>query len=181
MFVCRPATPEPPSRSAKPGVISNGFRRQLLLAAGQHPEFAVIVQKSHGRAETVARSLRLAEDNNYRTVVHLLKPGEPDGARDQVERRGLKYQTIEVSDVRLGQAVEEFNRVLGAADNQPVFVYDRDGTLAGPLWYLRFRSVDRLADEEARRKATSLGLRDDGTGDSISLWVAIQEYLRKNK
>jgi protein tyrosine phosphatase (PTP) superfamily phosphohydrolase (DUF442 family) len=178
-----PGTPEPPAASAKPAVVEQRIppAASPSLPVGI-PEFAVIVpEKVTAGQKPSLEAFDWLKSNNYRTVVHLLKPGEPDGARAQFERRGLKYQTIEVSDARLGQAVEEFNRAISAADSQPVFVYDRDGSLAGPLWYLRFRSVDRLADDEARRKATSLGLRDDGTGDSISLWVAIQEYLRKNK
>jgi protein tyrosine phosphatase (PTP) superfamily phosphohydrolase (DUF442 family) len=169
-----PSTKEPPVASAKPS-------ESPSLPVGI-PEFAVIVpEKVTAGQKPAIEAFDWLKSNNYRAVVHLLKPGEPDGARSEVERRGLKYVTIEVSAEKLGHAADEFNRIINASENQPVFVYDRDGTLAGPLWYLRFRAVDRLPDEEAKRKATALGLRDDGTGDGINLWVAIQEYLRKNK
>lgn len=184
-----PGTTEPPVASAKPGVIEQRIPPAASPSAPSAspslpvgiPEFAVIIpEKVTAGQKPSLEAFDWLKSNNYRTVLHLVKPGEPDGARAQVERRGLKYQTIEVSAQNLGKAIEEFNRAVSATDNQPLFVYDRDGTLAGPLWYLRFRTVDRLPDEEARRKATTLGLRDDGTGDSINLWVAIQEYLRKN-
>ena len=177
-----PATPEPPVSAAKPAVIEQRIppAASPSLPVGI-PEFAVIVpEKVTAGQKPSLEAFDWLKSNNYRTVVHLLKPGEPDGARAEVERRGLKYHTIEVSAQDLGKAVEDFNRTVGAADQQPVFVYDRDGTLAGPLWYLRFRTVDRLPDDEAKRKATTLGLRDDGTGDSIELWLAIQKHLGKN-
>lgn len=176
-----PGTSEPPIASAKPAVTEQRIPAASPTLPVGIPEFAVIVaDKVTAGQKPALEGIDWLKNNNYRTVVHLLKPGEPDGARAEVERRGLKYQTLEVASDDLAKVVDRFNRLITASENQPVFVYDRDGTLAGPMWYLRFRTVDRLPDEEARKKATSLGLRDDGTGDSISLWVAIQEYLRKN-
>jgi hypothetical protein len=54
--------------------------------------------------------------------------------------------------------VDEFNRLLADTQSQPVFVYDRDGSLAGSLWYHHFRLAMNLADDEARARASRLGL-----------------------
>jgi hypothetical protein len=169
-----PSTKEPPVASAKPS-------ESPSLPVGI-PEFAVIVpEKVMAGQKPATEAFDWLKSNNYRTVLHLLKPGEPDGARAEVERRGLKYVTIEVSAERFAHVMDEFNRNINASENQPIFVYDRDGMLAGPLWYARFRTVDRLPDEEANRKAKALGLRDDGTGDSINMLVAMRVYVEKKK
>jgi hypothetical protein len=83
-----------------------------------------------------------------------------------------------VSPETLQQASEEFDRIVNHKPNHPLFVYDADGLRVGSLWYLYFRVVDRLADDAARRKAATLGLREESQGEAGTLWVAIQQYLR---
>ncbi len=73
--------------------------------------------------------------------------------------------------------VDEFNRLVRDVVSQPVFFYDRDGSLAGGLWYLYFRSVEQFSDDVARFRAGSLGLREDREGPHRDMWLAIQNYL----
>jgi hypothetical protein len=72
---------------------------------------------------------------------------------------------------------DEFNRLVGDRAAQPLFVYDREGMLAGGLWYLHFRIIDGLSDEPARVKAASLGLKEDANGAHRGMWLAIQKLL----
>ena len=67
--------------------------------------------------------------------------------------------------------------VVSHAKNQ--FVYDADGSLTGPLWYLYFRRFERLDDDTARAKAERLGLKF-GERDQRLGWLAVQDFLAKN-
>ena len=123
--------------------------------------------------------LEWLQANQYRAVLHIRLPGQDDSAdRQQVEKRGMKYLSLEVSPQTLSrQVVDAFNRIVNDPLNHPLFVYDKDGTLAGGLWYLHFRTVDRASDDVARAKAVRLGLRDDPNGANPEMWLAIQKYL----
>jgi protein tyrosine phosphatase (PTP) superfamily phosphohydrolase (DUF442 family) len=122
-------------------------------------------------------------DNGYRTVLHIKQADEDDSAdRQIVEKRGLRYLALSVAPTTLSRAtVDEFNRIVADAGRQPLFVYDRDGTLAGALWYLHFRMVGRDSDETARTKAGRLGLKIDGSGAPRDIWLAIQRLLTESK
>jgi hypothetical protein len=57
--------------------------------------------------------------------------------------------------------------------NRPLFIYDKDGSLAGALWYLHFRMIDQQSDETARAAAARIGLKEEHK----DLWLAIQKIL----
>src|SRR5262249_1911621 len=128
------------------------------------PSFPVgISQFAVVKPERVATGLRphptdgLAwlQAKGYRTVLHLRLPGE-DGTADRrlIERTGLKYVGLELSaDTLTRDLAERFNQLVADPLNQPLFVYDKDGTLAGPLWYLYLRLEEKLPDDKARAQA----------------------------
>jgi len=118
----------------------------------------------------------------YKTVLNVHKPGEDDAAdRRMFEKRGMKYLSLEVSPQTLGKGtVDTFNRIVEESE-RPLFVYDRDGVLAGGLWYLHFRTAGKLSDEEARSRAGRLGLKTDADGDARTMWVAIQKLLSEQQ
>jgi hypothetical protein len=72
--------------------------------------------------------------------------------------------------------VEEFSRIARDGAGYPLFVYDRDGSLAGGLWYLHFRTAEGATDEAARVRAAALGLREDRDGHR-EMWQAIRKLL----
>jgi protein tyrosine phosphatase (PTP) superfamily phosphohydrolase (DUF442 family) len=118
--------------------------------------------------------------NGYKTVLQIRAPGENgDGDRQLLEQRGLKYLTLEVSPKTLTpEVVDKFNQIVADPANRPLFIYDKDGSLAGALWYLHFRTADKLSDDEARKKAAALGLKEETTGPNGELWLAIQAFVR---
>lgn len=118
--------------------------------------------------------------NGYKTILHIHKPGEDEAAaRRLFEKRGLKYLSLEVAPANLTKAViDQFNQAIADAGNQPLFVYDRDSSLAGGLWYLHFRLSDNLSDEKARAEAGRLGFKEDRDGEHRTMWVAVQNYLK---
>jgi hypothetical protein len=118
-------------------------------------------------------------DAGYRTVLHLRKPGEDDAAdRKLVTKRGMTFASLEVSPQTLTSAVfDEFSKVVAGAKTGKLFVYDGDGVLAGGLWYLYFRAVEKDSDETARLKAARLGLKENAEGEAKAMWVAVQKVL----
>jgi protein tyrosine phosphatase (PTP) superfamily phosphohydrolase (DUF442 family) len=123
------------------------------------------------------------KDNGYKTVLHVHLPGEEDAAdRRQVEKRGLKYLGLEISAQALTRTqLDDFNHIVGDSAARPLFVYDRDGSLGGALWYLHFRTIGQETDRDARVKAGRLGLKDDQTEEGKLLWLAIQRVLGELK
>jgi hypothetical protein len=119
------------------------------------------------------------QTNGYRTVLHIRRPGEDDAAdRRQVEKRGMKFVSLELSPQTLTrEIVDQFNHLVGDVSCLPLFVYDRDGVLQGGLWYLHFRIVDLAPDEVARIRAGQLGLKDDQAPEQREMWLAIQKFL----
>jgi len=143
-------------------------------------QFVIVKDKvANGPRPMLDDGLDWLRTNGYRTVLHIRPPGEDDTAdRKQVEKRGMRYLTLEVAPETLTrQTVEEFSRVVQDATGYPLFVYDRDGALAGALWYLDFRLTQRDSDETARVRASGLGLREDREGTHRAMWLALQKLL----
>jgi protein tyrosine phosphatase (PTP) superfamily phosphohydrolase (DUF442 family) len=144
------------------------------------PQFAMARDKvASGLRPALEDGLDWLEANGYKTVLCIHEPGEQLAAdRKQVEKRGMKFIALEVSALTLNKKViDEFNRLVGDAGLQPLFVYDRDGALAGSLWYLHFRLTQGASDEKARQQANPLGLREDRDGLHRDMWLAVQKYL----
>lgn len=119
----------------------------------------------------------------YRTVLHLKLPGEDATAiRNEVERRNLRYVALEVSPQTLQrELVQRFSELLADRSLQPIFVTDRDGTIAGAMWYLHYRLAGKLSEEEARRRAVQHGLPETDTRPEVAAWwLAVQNVLKTN-
>jgi protein tyrosine phosphatase (PTP) superfamily phosphohydrolase (DUF442 family) len=143
------------------------------------PQYAVVKDRvASGRRPLLDDGLDWLRENGFRTVLHLRPPGEDDATdRKEVEKRGLKYVSLEVSPQTLTRKlVEDFTRLARDAAGYPLFVYDRDGSLAGGLWYLHFRMAEGMPDEAARLRAGALGLREDRDSHR-EMWVAIRQLL----
>jgi hypothetical protein len=143
------------------------------------PQFASVRPRVASGLKPSLEGLDWLRSNGYRTVLHIRRPGEDDTAdRRQVEeRRGMKYVSLELSPQNLREAIDQFNHLVGEVSCLPLFVYDRDGTLQGFLWYLHFRIVDLASDEEARIRAGRLGLKENQSDEQREMWLAVQKYL----
>ena len=131
------------------------------------PQFAAGEEACASGLQPYARRPDLAaSDNGYRTVLHVRLPGEDDSAdREQIEKRGLQLPRLELSPETLTkEKTKEFNRIVNDESNLPLFVYDRDGMLAGGLWYLYLRTSEILSDDDARTKAARSASGRTSTG-----------------
>lgn len=99
----------------------------------------------------------------YKTVVFLRTPAEDDTTdRRQAEKRDLKFVSWEVTPEGLSKAfVDEFNQVVGDTAGRPIFVYAKDGNTAAAVWYLHLRTAEFLTHDEARLRASQLGLTNE--------------------
>jgi protein tyrosine phosphatase (PTP) superfamily phosphohydrolase (DUF442 family) len=143
------------------------------------PQFAGVRDRVSTGQKPSLDGLDWLKSAGYRSVLHVRRPGIDDAAdAREIEKRGLRYLSLELSPQSLSPTVvEQFNRIVGDTANQPLFVYDKDGLLAGTLWYIHFRTVDQLSDETARTQAARLGLKDTGSEEHRAIWLAIQQYL----
>lgn len=182
-----PGVPQPPSvrlsqpDAAPPNPASGNETTTLTPSLPVAiPQFASVQERVASGLKPLPGGFDWLAANGFRTVLHIRKPGEDDAAeRGQVEKLGLKFLSLEASPQTLAKAtVDEFNRLVGDSAVHPLFVYDGDGVLGGGLWYLHFRTVLQMSDEQARARATPLGLKDTTTGEPGTMWVAIQKFLR---
>jgi protein tyrosine phosphatase (PTP) superfamily phosphohydrolase (DUF442 family) len=123
--------------------------------------------------------LNWLKKNNYKSVLRLRRPSDTDEA-DQpiVEQQGLNFSSLAVSPETINQElIDRFNQQIANPENLPMLVYDRDGTLAGVMWYLHFRTVELLKDDEAILRAKKHGFRENGSSEAKELWLAVQKYL----
>lgn len=148
------------------------------------PQFAIARKQVASGQKPFADGLNWLRDRGYRTVLHIRPPGEDDAAaRRQFEAKGFQYLSLEVSPRTLTRdVVDQFNRIVTDRANLPLYVYDRDSSLAGGLWYLHFRIVDGQSSDRATVEAARLGLNPDADGGAHrDMWLAVQNYLRMGK
>jgi hypothetical protein len=145
------------------------------------PNFALARKNVATGHKPFPEGLNWLRDKGYRAVLHIRPPNEDDSAaRRQFTAKGFIYLSLEVSPRTLSRdIVEEFNRIVTDPANLPLYVYDRDSSLAGGLWYLHFRLVEGYPDEKATVEAARLGLNPDADGGPHKeMWIAVQNYLR---
>jgi protein tyrosine phosphatase (PTP) superfamily phosphohydrolase (DUF442 family) len=167
---------------SQPGQPPSVSERSASFPAGI-PQFAqALPDVASGLRPSIDDGLDWLAKHGYKAVLHVRGQGEADDTdRKQVEKLGMTYISLELSPATLTRAkVDEFAKVIGDLARRPLFVYDQDGSLLGPLWYLYFRRVNGDTDEVARVKAGSLGLRPDREGQHRLMWLAVQTYLQEN-
>jgi protein tyrosine phosphatase (PTP) superfamily phosphohydrolase (DUF442 family) len=166
--VTTPST-SPPARIAAPDSLPVGI-----------PEFSMISPGlAGGLRPMLDGGLDWLQSHGYQAVLHLKQPGEDDSAdRKQVEKRGMKYLSLDVVPRQFSdKVVEQFTGLVKEQKHSPLFVYDRKGTLAGGLWFVYFRTALSLGEDEAREKARALGLRPNGDEAQRDMWAAVRNYI----
>lgn len=168
----KPTTPAPPAASPESAKDSPKVM----------PSFAPIPGRdgvTSGRKLT-PETLDALKQNGVRTVLFLHAPGDDlTAAKEQTERRGLRFTPLAVSPANLREALTNFTRAVTDPATKPVHVADESGARGGTLWYLLFRTAEQRNDEIARLRATPLGLPDPATADGQRYWPAIQDVLTK--
>jgi hypothetical protein len=173
-----PPVPEPPPMPP-PAVRDGGDATPP--APVDIPQFAFVKEGVATGLQPFPDGVRWLADHRYRTVLYVHAPGEDDNIPRKVfERRNIRFLSLELSPATLNKdAIGRFNALVADAGNRPLFVYDKDGSLAGGLWYLYYRTAEGASDDKARAEAARLGFQADENGDHRTMWIAIQRYLSK--
>ncbi|MGF1579237.1 MAG: hypothetical protein ACFCD0_07720 [Gemmataceae bacterium] len=145
------------------------------------PQYSIVRKGvSSGLRPGLDGGLDWLERQGFKTVIHVHGPDENEAIdRKQVEKRGMTYVGITLSPQTLTkEVVDTFSVWVTDKNRHPAFVYDKDGSLAGGLWYLYFRMTERISDEEARVRAGSAGLRRSRGEAHRDMWIAVQKFLQ---
>jgi hypothetical protein len=186
--------PEPPLSQPQPGVreerSSKPAEKEERSAKNNTdsmpvgiPQFAVVKEGiTNGLRPSYLDGFNWLAARGYHAVLHLRQPNDVVSAdRQQVEKHGMKYLSLEVTPQSLKETLDQFDGIVADRANRPLFVYDKDGMVTGSLWYLHFRTVDRLPDDQARAKAVPLGLQVEQNDSNRAMWLAIQKILEQIK
>jgi hypothetical protein len=119
----------------------------------------------------------------FKTVLHLRQPGEDDAAvRRLFEKKGFRFISLEASPARLDKELyERFVALVTDTNKHPLYVFDKDASVASGLWYLYFRVHLKQSDEQARPQAQRLGMLFDEDPEHKAMWLAVQKLLEKLK
>jgi protein tyrosine phosphatase (PTP) superfamily phosphohydrolase (DUF442 family) len=142
------------------------------------PGFAVARPNVASGLQPFPDGITWLKNRGYKVVLHLRAPGEDNtAARRLFEKKGLRYLSLEASPARMSkELLDEFNRIVTDTANHPLFVYDKDGSAAGGLWYLHFRVQLNASALKAKEEAQRLGLRiDDEDAEHRTMWIAVQK------
>jgi len=144
------------------------------------PQFSIVKKGVASGQQPFPDGVTWLKEHGYKTVLHVRGPNETDNAAKGVfEKRGLTYVSMEVSPQTLTKdVVERFNQIIGDEKNRPLFVFDKNSSLAGGMWYLHFRMVMDMSDEKARAETSRLGFRQDQDDNHRDMWIAVQNYLK---
>lgn len=180
-----PATPAPEARSSMPQTQEPPRARDDSSASPDLPvdipQFAAVKTNIASGQEPFSGGIAWLKSHGYRTVLHVRPPGENDrAAQTQFEQSGLRYLSLEASPQTLSREIlDQFNRIVSDANNLPLFVYDKDSSHTGALWYLYFRLMDRTTEEKAREEAERLGFKQDRSDAHLKMWLAVQNLLKE--
>jgi protein tyrosine phosphatase (PTP) superfamily phosphohydrolase (DUF442 family) len=179
----RPFSPMPDAPASPPPPLIRDDKDTATPLPVDVPQFAVAKDRVAVGLQPFPDGIAWLQTHNYKTVLHVRAPGEDDSAaRRQFEKHGLRYVSLEVSPTTLSKdLLEQFDRLVNEDANLPLFVYDKDGALAGGLWFLYFRTVEGTTDDKARSEAGRLGFQADKDGDHRTMWIAVQNYLSNLK
>lgn len=170
----KPSTPQADADAQKqPDKASTEFPADI-------PRYTLVEEGVATGLEPFPEGIDWLASHGYRTVLYLHSADtDPESARKAFEAKGLKFRSLEVSPQSLTRdLVQEFSRLTQDEASRPLFIYDRDGMLTGTMWYLHFRLTERLSQEEAKKRASRLGLKEDTDDRYTDLWIAINRVLR---
>ena len=176
-----PQTAEPPKVPTMPPAKDDGAASPALPV--DIPGFAAVKPNVANGQKPFAGGVLWLKAHGYNSVFYLRAPGEDDSAvRREFEDQKMQYLSLEVTPEKLSKAsVDKFITLVDDPKNLPLFVYDKDSSLAGGLWYLHFRLVDKMTDEKARAEVAHLGFKEDQDGSHRNMWIAVQNYMRNVK
>lgn len=160
-----------------PGKDKGSLEEKDLPPAIELPGFARAIPGVASGIKPFPDGINWLVEKGYKSVLHLHGPGEElTATRRLFEKKGLTYKSLEASPARLTKEVyERFVELVNDRALHPMYVWDKDGSMAGALWYLYFRVQRNQDDETARTEAQRLGLRFDDDAEHKAAMLAAQK------
>ncbi len=145
-------------------------------------QFATAKENAYAGLPPQLAGLDWLQTKGVKTIVHVRLFGEDDALdRKEAEARDMRYVAFEISPVVLTkEKAEEFIKLIRDGAKQGIFVYDKDGSLAGAMWYLHLRSGESYDDETSQLRARPLGLDVSREGQHRDMWLAVQKLQSEN-
>jgi len=176
-----PQVPDSPrvALSPSPGLPVQPAETQAMPSL-DIPGFALAKTKVATGLKPFPDGIAWLQAQGYRTVLHVRAPGDNDPAAERLFKKyNLNYLTLEVAPAALSrETVEAFNQIVTDSSKYPLFVFDREGALAGGLWLLHFRLFEGVSEEKARLEAGRLGFKQDQSSEYRAMAEAVSRYLK---
>ena len=154
------------------GKAAAGNPEELTVVPGIR-RFSGVEAKLSGGSMPTTTGLDWLAEKGYKTVLDLREESEitPAFIAD-VTRRGMRYVALPITSKTVdADHVSRFLFELSVANTRPLYFFDREGTRASVMWFIRRVSVDHVDPQVARRDAEELGLSED------RFWQAANVYL----
>ncbi len=153
------ARPDPP---ASHGEMLANLPTPLVIASKVTPgilRWAPLAPSIGGGSAPSADGLAWLKEKGYKTFIDLRPRKEIDPSfSDAVNDANMVYISLpieksKISSVRLAR----FDDLVTQAANRPIYFCDRDGSVAGLVWYLHLRTKLGESDDSAAQKVEDLG------------------------
>lgn len=130
------------------------------------PRFALVGERTASGLVPFAEGYSWLRQKGYRTLLLVKAPGDEDRLiAEEAKKAGLAFQTIEVAPSLLDREKADLF-TLKLREEGPVFVCDKNGELAGALWFLHFRLSDAQTEAAALARAKRLGLKEPAESEA---------------
>lgn len=160
-------TPPPPAPSSKETINPDPPITKILKPTPQKASgisgFVSVKDGVTSGLRPEIEGLDWLKSKDYKTIVYLRAPSDDDTTdRRQAEKRDLKFVSWEITPEGINKSfVEEFNQLIGESNSRPIFVYGRDSNFVASIWYLHLRTAEFLTHDEAKLRASQLGLSNE--------------------
>ncbi|HQX80661.1 MAG TPA: sulfur transferase domain-containing protein [Vicinamibacterales bacterium] len=115
---------------------------------------------------TDSKALANIAKAGYKAVLNLREATEAgaliDESKTAAEAAGLKYIHLPFKGSAPDPKVaDEFLKIVGNTDNQPIFIHCGSANRVGSLWLIKRMLVDKWPEEQAVAEAKAIGLSSD--------------------
>ena len=127
------------------------------------PGYAVLAENMAAGQQPFPDGIQWLRQAGFGLAINVKAPGEDDTADKALfERAGITFRSLELGAESLDQSsVRLLKNEISQSGNKPVFIYDRDGSRVGPLWFAYAVTVLAQPENTAKDQAARLGFKPE--------------------